>query len=74
MYSGFFLLSSNSIIYLQWALLSHSDIRDYLLRIHDYIRYILYSNPLDSSILIAVLTQFIYYAALVTKKKTQTFF
>ncbi len=54
-YSGFSFFSSNSILYLQWALLSHSDMRDYLIRIHDYIRYIQYSNPLDPPILIVVL-------------------
>ncbi len=37
-------------------MLSHSDIRDYFIRIRDYIRYILYSNHLDPSILIVVLT------------------
>ena len=32
----------------------YSDIRDYLIFICDYIRYIFYSTPLDSSILIVV--------------------
>ncbi len=41
-------------------MLSHSDIRDYLIRIRDYIRYILYSNPLDPSISIVVLTLKLY--------------
>ncbi len=35
---------------------SQSDIRDNLICICDYIRYILHSNPLDSAILIVVLT------------------
>ncbi len=55
-YSGFSFLNSNSIFYLQWALLSHSVIRNYLIRICDYIRYILYSNSLDLFILIVVFT------------------
>ncbi len=52
----FSLFSSNSIFCLQGALLSHCDIRDYLIRIRDYIRYTLYSNLLDPSIPIVALT------------------
>ncbi len=37
-------------------MLSHSDIRNYLVPIRDYIRYILYSNSLDPSIFIVFLT------------------
>ncbi len=33
---------------------TYSDIRDCLICIHDYIRYILYSTPLDPSILLVV--------------------
>ncbi len=36
---------------------TYSVIRDYLICIHDYIRYILYSTPLDPSIFIVVLTR-----------------
>ena len=53
-YSRFFLFSSNSILYLQWALLSHNDILDFFICIRDHIRY---SNPLDQSILLVVLTK-----------------
>ncbi len=35
---------------------TYSDIHDYLICIRDWIRYIFYSTPLDSSILIVVLT------------------
>ncbi len=35
---------------------TYSDIRDYLICIHDYIRYILYSTLLDPSIFIVDLT------------------
>ena len=38
-------------------MLSHIDIRDDFICICDYICYILYSTPLDPSILIVVLTQ-----------------
>ncbi len=34
---------------------TYSDVRDYLICIRDYIRYILYSTPLDPSIFIVVL-------------------
>ncbi len=56
MYSEFSIFSSNSIFYLQWALLSYNDIRDYLIRNRDYTSYILYTNLLDPSIFIVVLT------------------
>ncbi len=36
---------------------THSEIRDYLICIRDYIRYILYLTPLDPSIFIVVFTQ-----------------
>ncbi len=39
--------------------LSHSCIRDYLICICDYIRYIVYSTLLDPSILLVVLTVFL---------------
>ncbi len=37
-------------------LFTYNDIRDYLIYIYYYIRYVLYSTPLDRFILIVVLT------------------